>query len=127
LNGFGSTNWRSGNGSPTTPPKPSLEWISSVQLELAISSHPAVIEAAVVAVPDERWQERPLAVVVVKEDHHVTLTELREFLGDKAARWWVPERWTFVDQLPRTSTGKYDKKLLRSAHRQGLLDVAEPV
>jgi fatty-acyl-CoA synthase len=97
-----------------------------VQLELAISSHPAVIEAAVVAVPDERWQERPLAVVVVKEDHHVTLTELREFLGDKVARWWVPERWTFVDQLPRTSTGKYDKKLLRSAHRQGLLDVAEP-
>ena len=103
------------------------EWISSVQLELAISSHPAVIEAAVVAVPDERWQERPLAVVVVREDHHVTLTELREFLGDKVARWWVPERWTFVDQLPRTSTGKYDKKLLRSAHRQGLLDVAESV
>jgi acyl-CoA synthetase (AMP-forming)/AMP-acid ligase II len=60
-------------------------------------------------------------------DHHVTLTELREFLGDKVARWWVPERWTFVDQLPCTSTGKYDKKLLRSAHRQGLLDVAEPV
>jgi fatty-acyl-CoA synthase len=103
------------------------EWISSVQLELAISSHPSVFESAVVAVPDERWQERPLAVVVVKEGCDVTAGELREFLRDKVARWWIPERWTFVDQVPRTSTGKFDKKLLRSNHSRGLFDVIDVV
>ena len=60
--------------------------------------------------PDERWQERPLAAVVTKEGHSVTAGELREFLGDKVARWWLPERWTFIDQVPRTPVGKYDKK-----------------
>lgn len=97
------------------------EWISSVQLELAIASHPGVFEAAVIAVPDDRWQERPLAAVVLGHTAEVPIAELRDFLRDKVARWWIPERWAFVDQLPRTSTGKYDKKRLREWHRQGQL------
>jgi fatty-acyl-CoA synthase len=97
------------------------EWISSVQLELAIGSHPGVFEAAVIAVPDDRWQERPLAAVVLGQHAEVTIAELQDFLRDKVARWWIPERWVFVDQLPRTSTGKYDKKCLREWHRQGRL------
>jgi fatty-acyl-CoA synthase len=101
------------------------EWISSVQLELVISSHPAVFEAAVIAVPDDRWQERPLAAVVLDSGKEVSVAQLQEFVRDKVARWWVPERWTFVDRLPRTSTGKYDKRLLRDSHRRGLLGVIE--
>ncbi|MDX1876143.1 fatty acid--CoA ligase [Mycolicibacterium sp. 120266] len=97
------------------------EWISSVQLELAIASHPDVFEAAVIAVPDDRWQERPLAAVVLGQTADVTIAELQDYLRDKVARWWIPERWAFVDRLPRTSTGKYDKKCLREQHRQGLL------
>jgi fatty-acyl-CoA synthase len=92
------------------------EWISSVELEHHIMEHPAVLEAAVVAVPDERWQERPLAAVVLKKDAEVTVPELRKFLADKVARWWLPERWTFIDEVPRTSVGKFDKKLIRSLY-----------
>ena len=99
------------------------EWISSVELELVIASHPAVREAAVVAVPDERWQERPLAAVVVKQGHTVTPDELRDFLKDKVARWWIPERWTFIDQVPRTSVGKFDKKVLRASYADSELEV----
>jgi fatty-acyl-CoA synthase len=92
------------------------EWISSVELENHIMEHPAVVEAAVVAVPDERWQERPLAAVVLNKEAEVTASELRKFLGDKVARWWVPERWTFIDEVPRTSVGKFDKKMIRSLY-----------
>ena len=92
------------------------EWISSVELEHHIMAHPAVLEAAVVAVPDERWQERPLAAVVLNKEAEVSAPELRKFLGDKVARWWVPERWTFIDEVPRTSVGKFDKKLIRSLY-----------
>ncbi|MCR1784966.1 long-chain fatty acid--CoA ligase [Nocardioides carbamazepini] len=101
------------------------EWISSVDLELLIASHPDVLEAAVIGVPDERWQERPLAAVVVKEGHEVTPAQLRDFLADKVAKWWLPERWTFIDQVPRTSVGKFDKKVLRAQHSDGGLDVVE--
>ena len=73
------------------------EWISSVELENHLIAHPAVLEASVVAVPDERWQERPLAVVVLNEGADATPPQLREFLADKVVRWWLPERWTFVD------------------------------
>ncbi len=92
------------------------EWISSVDLENALIAHPDVIEAAVVGVPDERWQERPLAVVVLRDGVTVGATGLREFLSDKVVRWWLPERWTFVDAIPRTSVGKYDKKTIRSRY-----------
>jgi len=95
------------------------EWISSVELENHLIAHPAVLEASVVAVPDERWQERPLAVVVLNDGAAATPQELREFLVDKVVRWWLPERWTFVDQVPRTSVGKYDKKTIRARHADG--------
>jgi fatty-acyl-CoA synthase len=94
------------------------EWISSVELENCLIAHPHVLEAAVVGVPDERWQERPLAVIVTKQGASVSADHLRNFLADKVVRWWLPERWTFVDEIPRTSVGKYDKKAIRSRYAE---------
>jgi fatty-acyl-CoA synthase len=99
------------------------EWISSVELETTLAAHPDVLEAAVVGVPDERWQERPLAVVVPKPDISVEPTVLRDWLSGKVARWWLPERWAFVPAVPRTSVGKFDKKVLRRAYADGELEV----
>jgi fatty-acyl-CoA synthase len=101
------------------------EWISSVDLENHLIAHPAVLEAAVVGVPDERWQERPLAAVVLNDGAEATPAELREFLADKVVRWWLPERWTFIGEVPRTSVGKYDKKTIRARHADGVYDVVE--
>lgn len=101
------------------------EWISSVELENHLIAHPAVLEAAVVGVPDERWQERPLAVVVLEEGASAEPAELREFLADKVVRWWLPERWAFIEQVPRTSVGKYDKKTIRARHADGVYEVRE--
>jgi fatty-acyl-CoA synthase len=101
------------------------EWISSVELENCLVAHPDVVEAAVVGVPDERWQERPLAVVVAKEGSAVDAGDLRNFLADKVVRWWLPERWTFVDEIPRTSVGKYDKKTIRSRYADDVYQVSE--
>jgi fatty-acyl-CoA synthase len=101
------------------------EWISSVELENHLMAHPAVFEAAVVAVPDDRWQERPLAAVVFKADKDVTAEELRKFLCDKVARWWLPERWTFIDEVPKTSVGKFDKKVIRSRYAEQQYEVVE--
>ena len=81
-----------------------------MELENTLIGHPQVLEAAVVGVPDERWQERPLAAVVLQDGATVTPAELRDFLADKVVRWWLPERWTLVDEIPRTSVGKYDKR-----------------
>jgi fatty-acyl-CoA synthase len=97
------------------------EWISSVDLEGEIMAHPAVAEAAVIAVPNERWQERPLACVVVKEGTSVTQQELREHLRDRVAKWWIPEEFVFIDAVPKTSVGKFDKKVLRARLRAGEL------
>ena len=99
------------------------EWISSVDLENTLIAHPLVREAAVVGVPDERWQERPLAAVVLHDGVDVTPAELREFLADKVVRWWVPERWTFIAEIPRTSVGKYDKKTIRARYADNAYDV----
>ena len=99
------------------------EWISSVELENTLIGHPQVLEAAVVGVPDERWQERPLAAVVLQDGATVTPAELRDFLADKVVRWWLPERWTLVDEIPRTSVGKYDKKTIRSRYAEGDYEV----
>jgi len=101
------------------------EWISSVELENHLVAHADVIEAAVVGVPDERWQERPLAVVVTKEGSTVSASDLRKYLADKVVRWWLPERWTFVDEIPRTSVGKYDKKTIRSRYADDAYQVSE--
>jgi fatty-acyl-CoA synthase len=94
-----------------------------VELENHLIAHPAVREAAVVGVPDDRWQERPLAAIVLQEGAEVSPDELREFLADKVARWWLPERWTFIDEIPRTSVGKYDKKTIRARHADDVYDV----
>ena len=99
------------------------EWISSMDLEVQIMAHPAVVEAAVIAVKDERWDERPLACVVVDPNHTVTVEELREFLDGRVARWWVPERWAFVSEVPKTSVGKFDKKVLRAQLGEGALNI----
>ncbi|WP_104531043.1 long-chain fatty acid--CoA ligase [Streptomyces specialis] len=101
------------------------EWISSVELENHLMAHPAVAEAAVVAVPDERWGERPLAAVVLGPDPAgaVTYEELRAFLGERIARWQLPERWTTIEAVPKTSVGKFDKKVLRARYAKGELTV----
>jgi fatty-acyl-CoA synthase len=99
------------------------EWISSVDLENAVMAHPAVAEAAVIGVPDAKWDERPLVAVVLREGSTAAPEELRDFLADKVAHWQVPENWTFIDEVPKTSVGKFDKKRLRAAHADGNLDV----
>ena len=100
------------------------EWISSVELENHVMAHEDVAEAAVIGVPDEKWDERPLVAVVRREGSDVTAERLREFLADKLAKWQLPENWTFVDEVPKTSVGKFDKKRLRNAHSQGELDIS---
>jgi fatty-acyl-CoA synthase len=99
------------------------EWISSVELENAVMAHPAVFEAAVVAVPDDKWQERPLCCVVLRPGMNATAVELNEFLAGHVAKWWLPERWTFIESVPKTSVGKFDKKVLRKAYADGELVV----
>ncbi|MEU3143767.1 MULTISPECIES: long-chain fatty acid--CoA ligase [unclassified Streptomyces] len=101
------------------------EWISSVDLENALMSHPDVAEAAVVAVPDDKWGERPLATVVLKEGSTADFTTLREFLAGEGriAKWQLPERWTVIESVPKTSVGKFDKKVLRRRYAEGTLDI----
>jgi fatty-acyl-CoA synthase len=89
------------------------EWISSVDLENRLMSHSAVAEAAVIAIPDERWGERPLAAVVLCEGAEATADELREHLAGEFAKWQLPERFEFIDEIPRTATGKFKKTVLR--------------
>ncbi|GHH69895.1 long-chain-fatty-acid--CoA ligase [Streptomyces sulfonofaciens] len=99
------------------------EWISSLELENALMAHPDVAEAAVVAVPDDKWGERPLATVVLKDGATADFTALRDFLAGRLARWQLPERWTVVGAVPKTSVGKFDKKVLRRQYADGELDV----
>jgi fatty-acyl-CoA synthase len=103
------------------------EWISSVDLENALMSHPDVAEAAVVAVPDDKWGERPLATVVLKQGATADFNALRLFLAEEAkiAKWQLPERWTIVEAVPKTSVGKFDKKVLRRRYAAGELDVTK--
>jgi fatty-acyl-CoA synthase len=89
------------------------EWISSVEVENALMGHPAVTEAAVIAIPDERWGERPLAVVVLDEGAQGDEEELREHLAGQFAKWQLPESFEFIEAIPRTATGKWKKTELR--------------
>jgi fatty-acyl-CoA synthase len=89
------------------------EWISSVDLENHLMAHPAVAEAAVIAIPDERWAERPMAVCVLREGQDAAPEDLREHLATKFAKWQLPDRFEFVDEIPRTATGKFKKTALR--------------
>ncbi len=95
------------------------EWISTVALEGALMAHPRVLEAAVIAVPDEKWSERPLAVVVRTPGAEVSADALRAHLAESFARFEIPDRFVFADELPKTSVGKFDKKVLRSRYAEG--------
>ncbi|MEV0250493.1 long-chain fatty acid--CoA ligase [Nocardia sp. NPDC050712] len=101
------------------------EWISSVDLENAVMGHASVAEAAVIGVPDDKWDERPLVAIVLKEGTEAEPEELREFLADKFAKWQLPERWTFIPEVPKTSVGKFDKKRLRAQYAEGELQVTK--
>ena len=94
------------------------EWISSVDLENSLMGHPAVKEAAVIALPHPKWDERPLAIVVLKEGSTATPEELRAFLETRFAKWQLPDAFVFAEQIPRTSVGKFQKTRLREQYRQ---------
>jgi acyl-CoA synthetase (AMP-forming)/AMP-acid ligase II len=99
------------------------EWISSVWLENALVAHPALQDACVVGVPDERWGERPLATVVLRDGAAASVEDLRQFLASRVARWQQPKYWAYINAVPRTSVGKPDKKQVRSWYAEGALDV----
>ena len=101
------------------------EWISSVALENALMAHPKVQEAAVIAIPDERWSERPMACIVLRPDAKGTVpeAELNDYLAQQFAKWWLPERYLFLDELPKTSVGKFDKKAMRQQHADANVSV----
>jgi fatty-acyl-CoA synthase len=90
------------------------EWISSVELENEIMAHPDVLEAAVIAIPDERWSERPCACIVKREGCSLQADDVLEHLKPRVAKWWLPDRIEFIDEVPKTSVGKFDKKVLRA-------------
>jgi fatty-acyl-CoA synthase len=102
------------------------EWISSVELENELMSHPDVAEAAVIAKPDERWTERPLACVVRREGCSCTPDALREHLAARVAKWWIPDEFVFIEAVPKTSVGKFDKKVLRRQLSEGELNPPGP-
>jgi fatty-acyl-CoA synthase len=89
------------------------EWISSVELENEIMAHPKVKEAAVIGVQDEKWGERPLACIVPEDGEQLSGDDIREFLDGRVAKWWIPESFEFIDEVPKTSVGKFSKKTLR--------------
>jgi fatty-acyl-CoA synthase len=101
------------------------EWISSMELENLLMAHPDVAEAAVIGVADEKWGERPLAAVVLHKGASVSPEELREFMRDRIPRWQVPERWSFIDEVPKTSVGKFAKTRMRESYTRGDYEVVE--
>ncbi|QSR24863.1 long-chain fatty acid--CoA ligase [Nocardioides aromaticivorans] len=101
------------------------EWISSVEMENDVMGHPAVAEAAVFGVPDDKWDERPCVAVVLRTGATADATTLRAHLAGTWARWALPERWSFVAEVPKTSVGKFDKKELRRAYAGGELDIVD--
>jgi fatty-acyl-CoA synthase len=103
------------------------EWISSIDLENALVGHPAVAEACVIAIPNPKWAERPLACVVLRPDAgEVSKEELLDFLRPKFARWWLPDDVVFLPELPRTGVGKLDKKVLRDRYKAHVVEVRDP-
>jgi fatty-acyl-CoA synthase len=99
------------------------EWISSVELETELMAHPAVADVAVVGIPDERWGERPMAVVAFRPGQSVDPEDLRQFLTGKVPSFWLPESWAVVVAMPKTSVGKQDKKAIRQLQAEGMLEV----
>ncbi len=127
--------WKSGDVAVITPEgyvkivdrvkdviKSGGEWISSVDLENTLMAHPAVLEACVIGVEHPKWQERPLAFVVLKPGEEAMKEELIEFLKSRFAKWQVPDDILFVDEIPKTSVGKFDKRALREKYRKYLIE-----
>src|SRR5438128_1237008 len=107
------------------------EWISSVELENAVMAHPKIIEAAVIGLPHTKWDERPVVFAVPKPEFKgkVTQEEVVDFLRDKVAKWWLPDEVRFIDEVPKTSVGKFDKKVLRASAvpiKEGATQAARP-
>jgi len=100
------------------------EWISSIDLENAAVGHPEIMEAAAIAIPDPKWSERPALVIVRKPGSTLGRDDVRTYLNDKIAKWWMPDDVLFVDELPHTATGKVSKKTLREQFASGLLTPA---
>ena len=94
------------------------EWISSVELENSLIGHPSVLEAAVIAIPNEKWVERPFAYVVMKEGKTISPDELNKFLAAKFAKFWLPDGYAFIDAIPKTSVGKFLKSALRNKYNK---------
>jgi fatty-acyl-CoA synthase len=101
------------------------EWISSIELENHVMGHPSVREAAVIGVADQRWSERPLVCFVAEEGVEPDLEALRSHIETEFPRWWIPERWAAMDEIPKTSVGKFDKKALRAAYERNALEVTD--
>ena len=102
------------------------EWVSSIDLENVIMAHPAILEAAVIGIPDAKWDERPMGCLVLREGVSPdlgTIEDLKTFLGERVAKWWIPASWAFIEAVPKTSVGKFDKKVLRAQHADNLLTV----
>jgi fatty-acyl-CoA synthase len=102
------------------------EWISSIALENALMGHPAVAEAAVISIPDMTWSERPLAAVVLKAGASATPAELRAFLASRFPKFWLPDAFEFIDAIPRTSAGKFQKSALRERFRDRRVAESQP-
>jgi fatty-acyl-CoA synthase len=101
------------------------EWISSVELENTLMAHPAVAEAAVVGLKHPRWQERPVALAVLRPGAEASEDELIDFLAERVAKWWLPDKVLLVEQIPKTATGKFDKKVVRDQFSDLLEDQAD--
>ncbi|MEP6844954.1 MAG: long-chain-fatty-acid--CoA ligase, partial [Panacibacter sp.] len=100
------------------------EWISSVALETTLMSHPKIKEAAVIAIPDSKWLERPLACVVCKENMTFSLVEMQDYLSQHFAKYQIPENYALLNEIPKTGVGKFDKKLMRKMFAEGKLACA---
>jgi fatty-acyl-CoA synthase len=90
-----------------------------MELENALMAHPDVLEAAVIGVPDDKWGERPFAAVVVRDGADVTAEQLRDHLAASVPRWQLPERWAYIDEVPKTSVGKFSKRKMRESYALG--------
>jgi fatty-acyl-CoA synthase len=98
------------------------EWISSIDLENALMAHPMVAEATVVGLKHVKWQERPVAFVVRREGAEISEADLVAFLEERVAKWWLPDRIVFIEEIPKTGTGKFDKKVVRNEYADLLMD-----
>lgn len=98
------------------------EWISSLDVENEIMAHADVVEATVVGLKHEKWQERPVAFVVPREGSSVTPESIKEFIAPRIAAWWMPDEIVFIEEIPKTGTGKFDKKVVRAEYENLLLE-----